>query len=366
MTARSTTSVSVGISTAAFLTAVLLLVAPASASATALTSPTGTVDTPTVELESEGYVTLDAKVGNEDKPAPCKLSMTGLTRTHGKGQPVIIELSIVTFTECTNNWHITVETLGSFEIEGTTGYDGTVTWSGMTFVATWLKGTMTCKYKAEKTHIGTLTGGSPATIHLEGSLAFGSGSPLCGEAPRQLTGSVKIKSPSALFVDKETTSLTAPTGTVATPTLKAESEGHIGIDHPLTTIQCQWSLEGTTSSHNGGAVVIPLTSLTTSGCTDSWHATTVTPGKLEITKTSGYNGTVRWTGGTVELTRSGTTCSYKTDSTDLGTITAGSPATIDIEGKLPFHGGSALCGTEAYPLTGSFKVTSPSALYVDS
>jgi hypothetical protein len=65
------------------------------------------------------------------------------------------------------------------------------------------------------------------------------------------------------------------------------------------------------------------------------------------------------------MTRSGTTCRYKSENTAIGTLTGGTPATIDIEGKLLPDGGSPLCGEELYPLTGSFKVTSPSSLFVD-
>jgi len=250
-------------------------------------------------------------------------------------------------------------------ITGTTGTEGTVVWDGATIEAT--LGTLNCSYKTESTDIGRFTSGTPATIHLEGSLPLDKG-PFACEAntppARPLTGSLRITSPSELLLDKTDTSLTSPTGTVVTPTIKAESEGHVGIDHPLTTIQCQWIIEGTVKGH-GGNVVVPLSSLATSGCTDSWHATTVAAGKLEVSVTSGYNGTVTWSEGTVELTRSGTTCRYKSANTHLGTITGGSPATIDIEGKLPFHSGSPLCGEEAYALTGTLKVTSPSSLYVD-
>jgi hypothetical protein len=238
-------------------------------------------------------------------------------------------------------------------------------WKGATLEATWSG--ITCRFKTPETAIGTLTGGSPSTIDLEGSLSFHSGSIFCTESPFALTGSYKVTSPSSLYVDEDPgTTITSPTGTVATPTIKAESEGHIGIDHPLATFQCQAAFEGTVTSHKTEkAATVPLTSVTTTSCTDSWHATTIAAGKLEIAWTSGYNGKVTWSGGTIEMTRLGTTCRYKTENTAIGTITGGSPATIDVEGKLPFHSGSPLCGTEAYPLTGSYKVASPSSLFVD-
>lgn len=350
--------VSVGLAAAAFLAL------SSSASATDLTSPTGTVSTPTIELTSEGHIGVHTGFSDVFKPAECAWKLVGTVEKHGNANSTVVPLKELTMSGCTNSWHLTTVTAGTLEITWTSGYNGTVTWSGATLSVT--RSSITCFYSLENTHVGTLTGGSPATLHIEGKLPRESGSPACDE-PEGLapwTGDFTVASPSALYVDKSGTTITSPTGTVATPSIKAESEGHIGIDHPLTTIQCQWSLEGTVESHQGSAV-IPLSSLSTSGCTDSWHATTVTKGKLEISSTSGYNGTVRWTEGTVELTRSGTTCRYKSDKTVIGTITGGTPATIDIEGKLPPDGGSPLCGEEGYPLTGSLKVTTPTSLFVD-
>jgi len=81
--------------------------------------------------------------------------------------------------------------------------------------------------------------------------------------------------------------------------------------------------------------------------------------------TSGYNGTVTSSGMTVEKTRFGITCRYATSNTTIGTITGGSPATLDASGSLPFHSGSPLCGEGATTSTGSYKLTSPSTLLVD-
>lgn len=351
------------------LSVLVFLVLPTGTWAASLTSPTGTVATPTIEGASEGAVTFDSGYYSGVFPVPCTWSFSGEVKTHGEGKPVSIPLTSLTITSCGGGpgWHMTAASLGSLSITGTTGYDGTVSWSGATIEMTW--GSLQCRYKTENTHIGTFTGGDPGTIDLEGSLIFDGGGFPCEQASpqaRPLTGSIKVEDSKGegLFIDTTDTRLTSPTGTVSTPTIKAESEGHVGIDHPLATFQCQWSLEGTVKGHGGNAVV-PLSSLATSGCTDSWHATTIAAGKLEISSTSEYNGTVTWSGGTVEMTRLGTTCRYKSADTHLGTLTGGSPATMHIEGNLPFHSGSSLCGTEAYPLTGSYKVTSPGGLYVD-
>lgn len=325
---------------------------------TNITSPTGTTATPTIKAESEGHVELHNAIVN----IKCASLLEGSIESHGPEAPASGKLSTVSFTGCTDDWVVDMVSKGSLAIDWTSGYDGTVKSSGLTFTAT--RFGISCSYKTENTQIGTLTGGAPATLHFKGTIMRHGGSFLCGGSSSPVTGSYKVASPSALFVDGADPIVTSPTGTVATPTIKAESEGHLTIDHPIASIQCKWALEGTVESHLE-SVALPLSSVTTSSCTDSWHATTVSPGRLEIASIGGYDGTVVWDGGTVEMTRLGTTCRYKTEDSHLGTITGGSPATIDIEGDIPFHSGSPLCGEEAYPLTGSLKVNSPSSLYFD-
>lgn len=161
------------------------------------------------------------------------------------------------------------------------------------------------------------------------------------------------------------TTLTSPTGTVATPTIKAESEGHVTMQS--TGFQCPWALEGTVESHGSGKpTVIPLSKLTIGTCTGNWQPATVVPGKLEIDWTSAYNGTVTWTGGTIEWTLGGFVfCGFATGGSTAGTITGGSPATIHLNATIGHHSGSFGCGTGS-SLTGSLAVTSPTSLYVDS
>ncbi|HEU4739356.1 MAG TPA: hypothetical protein VFS54_09795 [Solirubrobacterales bacterium] len=164
------------------------------------------------------------------------------------------------------------------------------------------------------------------------------------------------------------TTITSPTGTVATPTIKAESEGgHVTLANPIANINCAWSFEGKVEAHGVESVAqAKLSSLSLTGCTNSWHVTATSPGELAIEWTSGYNGTVTTTGMKIDATRLGVTCAYESSATKLGTITGGSPATIDIEASLPIgKGSSALCGESSAKLEGSYKLTSPEALFVD-
>ena len=156
-------------------------------------------------------------------------------------------------------------------------------------------------------------------------------------------------------------------GTTYTGNLVAEAEGHLTLNNPISKIECASKVEGAVESHGeevtaGGAVSL----LSFTGCTNSWHVTTVSAGSLEVHQTELGNGTVTSSGATIEATRFGVTCRYATSSTTIGTLTGsyitGNDATLDVSASVPFHSGSALCGTSATGWTGSYKFSVPSAL----
>jgi len=164
------------------------------------------------------------------------------------------------------------------------------------------------------------------------------------------------------------TTITSPTGTVATPTIKAESEGgHLKLANPIATIECASTLEAKVERHGPESVAGgKVSSLAFTGCTNLWHVTTVSPGELAIEWTSGYNGVVTSTGMTINATRLGVACNYVTSGTPIGTITGGTPATIHLQAALPSHtGSSGLCGSGTAKLEGSYKLSSPESLFVD-
>ena len=168
-----------------------------SASATTLTSPTGTAGTPTVHAVNEGaHVVIDSPIGE----IKCAWTLEGTVSQHGSGVTAKVPLSNVTLNNCTEDWHVTVPSKGSLEIHWTSSYNGTVTSSGMTISAT-VAG-ISCVYGTVNTHIGTLTGGSPATLHLGGKLPIhlSESSPFCGTQANSLTGS--LSTTAALYVDQ--------------------------------------------------------------------------------------------------------------------------------------------------------------------
>lgn len=78
------------------------------------------------------------------------------------------------------------------------------------------------------------------------------------------------------------------------------------------------------------------------------------------------NGTMTSTGAEVTVTFSGFHCIFKTNATDVGQLTGGTPAVADINGVIPRTGGrsGAFCGTQAQ-LTATAKVTSPGTVLID-
>jgi uncharacterized low-complexity protein len=162
-------------------------------------------------------------------------------------------------------------------------------------------------------------------------------------------------------------SITSPTGTTYTGALTAESEGHAILDNPIAEIKCVGTAAGSVEEHKAGEKVSGAVHPTFTGCTNSWHVTTITGGTLKAEHSSGYNGIVYSDGATIEATRLGIVCRYVTKTTKVGTITGGSTATMHIQAAIPFHSGSGLCGEGATTWTGSYTVTAPTTgVFVDN
>lgn len=180
----------------------------------------------------------------------------------------------------------------------------------------------------------------------------------------------------ACAVNASADTSTSPAGTAYTGKVHATSEGHVVIDNPIAKIECASTLESEVKAHGYGEdLVLPLSSLTFTGCTNNWTASVQSTGTLEVHPIAGTrNGTVTWSGATITFTftSGGSTlnCRYKSENTQIGTLTGsqatGGTATIDLSGALPFHSGSIFCGSGATTLTGSYSVGTPDYLDVDA
>lgn len=163
--------------------------------------------------------------------------------------------------------------------------------------------------------------------------------------------------------------LTSPTGAVLGQGAKfhlVNESAHITIQPPLLSVAaCQSTIVGEVSAN--GATNGPVTEITFTNCTNSWHVTTVAKGEFEIAAdgiAGTYNGFLYSKNLTIEATRLGIVCRYTTiETTKIGTLTGGNPATLHVGAGLPFHSGSGLCGTAPAQMEGNYVTTAE--LYVD-
>jgi hypothetical protein len=354
---------------ATLIIAALLLLLAAPAAATTLTSPSGTAYTSTIKAES-GELSLHKVFGGT---ISCNNStLEGKVEQHGNGVTAKGNLSSLTFSECGGN-HVTVEYAGSLEVHATSGGNGIVTSTGAQISIQLTAFGISCVYTTSATQIGTLTGSNStkAKLDLEGSpIPRTGGSFYCGSSG-ELTGSYTVTTPSTLYVDEKAkgTTLTSPSGTAYTSTIKAEAEGEVTL-HGVATISCTASgLEGTVEQHGKGLTAGGKLSSLTFGECGSNDVTVKSPGSLVVQSPTGGNGTVKSTGAevSVQVTSLGITCVYTTSETDIGTLTGSNStnATLDVSAAtIPRTGGSFFCGSSG-EFTGNYKVTTPGTLYVE-
>jgi len=164
------------------------------------------------------------------------------------------------------------------------------------------------------------------------------------------------------------TTITSPTGTTATTIHATNENGHVILANSNANIECASTVEGSITSQGSGVTASGnLSSLSFTGCTGGWTVTVNALGSLEGHWTTGYNGTLTSSGTTVTAVLhtifGDITCRYATSNTSIGTVTGGSPATLDISASIPFHSGGGLCGSGASAWSGNYTTTA--AVYFD-
>jgi hypothetical protein len=163
------------------------------------------------------------------------------------------------------------------------------------------------------------------------------------------------------------TILTSPSGTTYTGEIKAEA-GTTELHGPFTTVSCKKStVAGSVESHGASTTAGgKISSLTFTEC--NFPVTVLKAGSLEI-HTSGEsangNGTLTSSGAEITIATSIANCIFTTSSTDVGTLTGGTPATLAINSAgIPRTGHSIFCGSKG-TWTGSYTVSTPGTLLVD-
>jgi hypothetical protein len=180
--------------------------------------------------------------------------------------------------------------------------------------------------------------------------------------------SVVLGIASAFAGTASATTITSSEG--QTPWITMYSENHTEIHNAIVNIKCNTEIEGTVESHGTGVTASGAVSkLSLTSCTDEWKVVTVHKGSFIIHATGEGSGIFTLTDTTIEATRAGLNCQYKTNlfGTTVGTLTPNSGwsgATLDVASTWSRHGGSFLCGSANAAWTGSFKVV-PSTLSVD-
>lgn len=177
--------------------ALLLLVLAPSASATTVESeagkalPSGTSFTG----ESEGKTVLHPPIGSIE----CGKSHVGgkTTNAGGAGVNVTGTVETLSFSEC--NSTVTVLNKGTGSLSSSGGSNGTLTSSGTE--VTMVFAGFHCVFKTNNTSLGTVTGGTNATLDVSATIprTGGSSGVFCGSTAA-FTGSYKGSAPSPLNV----------------------------------------------------------------------------------------------------------------------------------------------------------------------
>jgi hypothetical protein len=146
-----------------------LLVMSSTASATILTSPSGTTYTSTIKAEAAGTVSITSIFGGFGSIECTESAFEGKVETHGTGVTVGGKITHLTFGGCMGGEPTTATSTsgaGSLQIHSVspTG-NGTVTWFNSKLVVdNTVFGRCSFTTASTGTHIGTLTGSSNTSV----------------------------------------------------------------------------------------------------------------------------------------------------------------------------------------------------------
>ena len=173
---------------------------------------------------------------------------------------------------------------------------------------------------------------------------------------------VAVAALSASVAPALATIFTSPAGTIYTSTIEAYSF-ETALSGSFVTVKCGEShVKGKVETHGAGVTAGgKISSLTFTEC--NYPTTVKKAGSLEIHGLGGGNGTLTSTGAEIEIATSVGTCVFTTSATDIGTMTGGTPARLDIaSAKIPRTGGNFLCGSSG-TWNGSYTIITPGSLF---
>jgi hypothetical protein len=161
-----------------------------------------------------------------------------------------------------------------------------------------------------------------------------------------------------------------------------EGEGKLKLKAGFAVVECETATVKGTQENTGSASETVGIQLDETTISEEGHAqktglhfgkcngtvTVASAGTLTVHWISGtMNGTVTSKGASATVEIAGTACTYGTkgagEETDVGVITGGSTATMDVSAELKKEAGGFLCASPAH-WEGSYKITTPDSLYV--
>jgi hypothetical protein len=155
------------------------------------------------------------------------------------------------------------------------------------------------------------------------------------------------------------TAITSPEGTTYTGFLSATS-WNSEIDGSFVTVKCESSyFHGEVASHGGVVVSGSISKVNFAGC--NYAVNVKNTGIISVDSSN----VVRSTGMDFEIKTSVGTCIFGTLGTEIGSITEGKWADLDINSaKVSKITGSFLCGS-SMTWTGDYQFSTPNDMWVD-
>ena len=174
------------------IAATALMVFAGIASASTVTSPAGTAYTSTIKA-SAGTTEL---VGSFTTVKCTSSTVEGNVKTHGAGITAEGPITSLTFSGC--NYEVTVKKPGNLIAHANGGGNATLTSDKAEVVVHTSVGE--CVFTTNETHIGSLTGGTPAKLTIaSAAIPRTGGNFLCGSSAKW-SGTYTVNTPKTLFV----------------------------------------------------------------------------------------------------------------------------------------------------------------------
>lgn len=296
------------------------------------------------------------------------------TENAGTNQEAVkAPIETLSWSGCTQT--TTTVAKGSLEIRRIAGTENGTVLGKNTQITLGILGT-SCTYGfGEESDLGTLTGKESPVIDISAEIPKTAGGATC-PASIKWVAEYKVTEPSPLYLEPveegvlcKTTTTPCNSPYARETAVDADLTGSFVLEGTETTFAtCTGgTLKGNIPTLGGEteAFTVYLEELTWTGCTGTTR--TVSLGELEVKRIEGTeNGTVSAKGMEVTIIWATADCVYGfTESTDLGTLTGGSEATLNMSATATRTAGNTFLCPKTATWTASYKFTKPAPLYLE-